>query len=44
MVVPANPGSVTELDPGGENMNFLVRVVSHPHALLFKVALAKFCF
>ena len=37
MAVPAN----MELDPCGENMSFLVRVISHPSALLLKVALAN---
>jgi hypothetical protein len=38
MAVPAN----MELDPRGKNMSFLVRVISHPSALLLKVALANF--
>ena len=37
MVVPVNPGSVMELDPGGENVSFLVRVVPHPRALLLEL-------
>jgi hypothetical protein len=41
MVVPAGPGSVIEFDPGGENVSFLVQVVPHPRALLFKVAPAN---
>jgi hypothetical protein len=37
MIVPTNPGSVMELDLGGENVSFLVRVVSHPRALLIEL-------
>jgi hypothetical protein len=42
MAVPANMELDLELDPRGENMSFLVRVISHPSVLLFKVALANF--
>ena len=35
MAVPANPGSVMELDLGGENVSFLIRVVPHPHLRRF---------
>jgi hypothetical protein len=35
MAMPANPGSVMELDLGGENVSFLIRVVPHPHLRRF---------
>jgi hypothetical protein len=42
MAVPANPGSVMELDPGEENVSFLVRVIPHPRMCYFKATPAKF--
>ena len=35
MVVPADPGSVMELDPGGENVSFLIQVAPPTCVLLF---------
>jgi hypothetical protein len=35
MAVPANPGSVMELDLGGENVSFFIRVVPRPHSHRF---------
>ena len=42
MAAPADPRSVMELDPGEENVSFLVRVILHPCVCYFKVTPAKF--
>jgi hypothetical protein len=43
MTIPANPGSLVELDPGGVNVSFLFQVVPHPRVrCYFKATPTKF--